>query len=132
MDITRGSSDKILRPASSSRIYPNGRSLNISMELLTSEPHLPKVDTPVSLAGSHQRGSSEENKGDDRDKPDVKELRMKQQTTVESTTFFLQKCVLDPNELSGCISISDSGGDRTETQNLKFCELSQRKLRNTK
>lgn len=43
MDITRGSLDKISRPASSSRAYPNCRSLNTSIELLTPEPHLPKV-----------------------------------------------------------------------------------------
>ncbi|XP_074005857.1 fibrous sheath-interacting protein 1 [Numenius arquata] len=68
MDITRGSLDKISRPASSSRAYPHCRSLNTSVELLTPEPRLPKVDSPVSLAGSYQRGSledccPEENKG---------------------------------------------------------------------
>lgn len=43
MDNTRGSLDRISRPASSSSTYPNGRSLNTSMELLTPEPCLPKV-----------------------------------------------------------------------------------------
>ncbi|XP_010160451.2 fibrous sheath-interacting protein 1, partial [Antrostomus carolinensis] len=137
MDITRGSLDKISRPATSSRAYANCRSLNTAMELLTPEPHLPKVDSPVSLAGSHQRGSledccPEEKKGDDREKPDVKEVRTDQQTTVESMTFSLQKCVLKPNEFSGCISNSDSGDDSTETQTLKFCEPSQGKLSKTK
>ncbi|XP_054682721.1 fibrous sheath-interacting protein 1 isoform X2 [Grus americana] len=120
MDITRGSSDKISRPTSSSRSYPNCRYLNTSLELLTPEPCLPKVDSPVSLAGSYQRGSledcyPEENKGDDREKSDVKEVRTDQQTTVER-----------------CISNSDSGDDNTETQTLKFCELSQEKLSNAK
>ncbi|XP_050754293.1 fibrous sheath-interacting protein 1 [Gymnogyps californianus] len=136
MDITRGSLDKISRPASSSRAYPNCRSLNTSMELLTPEPRLPKVDSLVSLAGSHQRGSledccPEENKGDDREKSDVKEVRTDQQTAGESTTFFLQKYMLNPNELSGCISNSDSGDDSTETQTSKFCEPSQGKLTNS-
>ncbi|XP_072720505.1 fibrous sheath-interacting protein 1 isoform X2 [Ciconia boyciana] len=135
MDITMGSLDKISRPASSSRAYPNCRSLSTSMELLTPEPRLPKIDSLVSLAGSHQRGSledccPEENKGDDREKSDVKEVRTDQQTTVESTTF-LQKRILNPNELSGCISNSDSGDDSTETQTLKFCEPSQEKLTNS-
>ncbi|XP_064920342.1 fibrous sheath-interacting protein 1 isoform X5 [Columba livia] len=68
MDNTRGSLDRISRPTSSSSTYPNGRSLNTSMELLTPEPCLPKDDSPVSLAASYQRGSledgcPEENKG---------------------------------------------------------------------
>ncbi|KAF1468622.1 Fibrous sheath-interacting protein 1, partial [Pygoscelis antarcticus] len=131
MDITRASLDKISRPASSSRAYPNCRSLSISMELLTPEPHLPKVDSPVSLAGSHQRGSPEdccpeEDKGDDRENSDVKEVRTDQQTTVESTTFFLQKCILNPR----CISNSDSGDDSIGTKASKFCEPSQGKLSN--
>ncbi|KAM7109139.1 fibrous sheath-interacting protein 1 isoform 3-T5 [Ciconia maguari] len=135
MDITMGSLDKISRPASSSRAYPNCRSLSTSMELLTPEPRLPKIDSLVGLAGSHQRGSledccPEENKGDDREKSDVKEVRTDQQTTVESTTF-LQKRILNPNELSGCISNSDSGDDSTETQTSKFCEPSQEKLTNS-
>ncbi|NWW93989.1 FSIP1 protein, partial [Rhynochetos jubatus] len=105
MDITKGSLDRISRPASRARAYPNCRSLNTSMELLTPEPRFPKVDSPVSLAGSHQRGSledccPEENKGDDREKSDVKEVRTDQQTMVENTTF-PQKCMLNPNELSG-------------------------------
>ncbi|NXE75229.1 FSIP1 protein, partial [Cochlearius cochlearius] len=120
MDITRGSLDKISRPASSLRAYPNCRSLSTSMELLTPEPHLPKVDSPVSLAVRHQRGSlgnccPEENKGDDREKSDFKEVRTDQQTTVER-----------------CISNSDSGDDSTETQTLKFCEPSQGELSNAK
>ncbi|XP_061319349.1 fibrous sheath-interacting protein 1 [Pezoporus flaviventris] len=137
MDIKRGSLDKIPRPASGSRAYPNCRSLNTSMELPTAEPHLPKVDSPVSLPGSHQRGSlehccPEENKGDNREKSDVKEVRTNQRTTVESTTVFLQKCVPNHKELSGCISNSDSGDDCTEIKTLKFCEPSQGKLSNAK
>ncbi|NXG87569.1 FSIP1 protein, partial [Stercorarius parasiticus] len=128
MDITRGSLDKISRPASSSRAYPHCRPLNTSMELLTPEPRLEKVDSPVSLPGSYQRGNledccPEENKGDDREKSDVKEVRTDQQTTVESMIFVLQK---------QCVSNSDSGGDSTETQTSKFCEHSKGKLNNAK
>ncbi|NXC67254.1 FSIP1 protein, partial [Anhinga anhinga] len=120
MDITRRSWDKISRPASSSRAYPNRRSLSTSMELLTPEPRLSKIDSPVSLSGSHQRGSlenccAEEDNGDDREKSDDSEVRTDQQTTVE-----------------GCISNSDSGDDCTETQTSKFCEPSQEKLSNAK
>ncbi|KAM4778057.1 fibrous sheath-interacting protein 1 isoform 2-T2 [Cyanocitta cristata] len=102
------------------------------MELLTPEPCLQKVDSPVSLADGYQRGSLEdccpaENKGDDRDKSDVQEVRTDQQTAVESMTIFIQKCLWNPNELSGCSSNSDSGDESTETQMSKFCEPSTEK-----
>ncbi|XP_041904404.1 fibrous sheath-interacting protein 1 isoform X3 [Corvus kubaryi] len=89
----------------------------------------PAVDSPVSLADGYQRGSLEdccpaENKGDDRDKSDVQELRTDQQTSVKSMTVFIQKCLWNPNELSGCSSNSDSGDEGTETQTSKFCEPS--------
>ncbi|XP_047936615.2 fibrous sheath-interacting protein 1 isoform X2 [Anser cygnoides] len=134
MDITRGSLDKISRPASSSRAYASCRSLSASMELLTPEPCLPKVDSPVSLGGSHQRNlehcSPEENKGDGRGQSDTKEVRTDQQTSVESVSVFFQECVLNPNE-SGCVSSSDSGDGSGETQASKFCEPSQEKITNS-
>ncbi|NXO06812.1 FSIP1 protein, partial [Oriolus oriolus] len=134
VDIKSGSLDEISRPASSSR--SNCRSLNTSMEL-TPETCLQKVDSPVSLADGYQRGSLEdccpaENKGDDRDKSHVQEVRTDQQTTVESMTIFLQKCLWNPNELSGCSSNSDSGDESTETQMSKFCEPSPGKPGNAK
>ncbi|NXC01583.1 FSIP1 protein, partial [Orthonyx spaldingii] len=130
-----GKLDEISRPASSSR--PKCRSLNASMELLTPEPCLQKVDSPVSLADGYQRGSLKdccptENKGDDRDKSDVQEVRTDQQTTVESMTISLQKCLWNPNELSGCSSDSDSGDESAETQTSKFCEPSPGKTSNAK
>ncbi|NXI64971.1 FSIP1 protein, partial [Anseranas semipalmata] len=135
MDITRGSLDKISRSASSSRAYTSCKSLSASMELLTPEPCLLKVDSPVSLSGSHQRSLEdcfpEENKGDDRGKSETKEVRTDQQISVETMSFF-QERVLNPNELSGCVSNSDSGDDSTETQTSKFCEPSQGKISNAK
>ncbi|NWR63147.1 FSIP1 protein, partial [Bucorvus abyssinicus] len=127
MDITRRSLGKIPRPPSSSRAYPSCRALNTSMESLTPELRLPKVDSPVSLAGSHQRVSladrcPEENKGDDREKSAAKEVRTEQQTV----TFLLQKCALNPRYISN----SDSGDDSAETQ--KLSESSQGKLSNAK
>ncbi|XP_062351182.1 fibrous sheath-interacting protein 1 [Cinclus cinclus] len=100
------------------------------MELLTAEPCLQKVDSPVSLADGCQRGSLEnccpaENKGDDREKSDVQEV-ITVQRTVESTTISLQKCLWNPHELSGCSSNSDSGDESSETQMSKFCEPSPR------
>ncbi|XP_066044398.1 fibrous sheath-interacting protein 1 [Chamaea fasciata] len=95
---------------------------------LTPEPCLQKVESPVSLADGYQKGNLEEccpaeNKGDDRDKSDVQEVRTDQQT-VENTTISLQKCLWNPNELSGCCSNSDSGDEGNETQMSKFCESS--------
>ncbi|XP_054131840.1 fibrous sheath-interacting protein 1 isoform X2 [Melozone crissalis] len=96
------------------------------MELTTPEPCLQEVDSPISLADGYQNGSLEdgcpaENKGDDRDKSDVQEVRTDQQT-VESMTISLHKCLWNPIELSGCTSTSDSRDENTETQMLKFCE----------
>ncbi|NXG12662.1 FSIP1 protein, partial [Sakesphorus luctuosus] len=127
MDITSGSVDDISRTVSSSN--PNCRSLNTSMELLTSEPHLQKVDTHVSVADGYQRGSLEdccptENK---REESDVQEVKPDDQTPEKSRTFSLQECIQNPSELSGCNSNSDSGDDSSETQTLKFCEVSQGK-----
>ncbi|XP_032919386.1 fibrous sheath-interacting protein 1 isoform X2 [Catharus ustulatus] len=86
------------------------------MELLTPEPYFQK-------RGRVEDCCPAENKGDDRDKCDVQEVRTDQQT-VESTTISLQKCLWNPNELSGCSSNSDSGDEGTETQMSKFCEPS--------
>ncbi|XP_041316075.1 fibrous sheath-interacting protein 1 [Pyrgilauda ruficollis] len=107
---------------------PNCRFLNTSMELTTPEPCLQEVDSPVSLADGYQRGSLEdgcpaEDKGDDRDKSDVQDVRTDQQT-VESMTISLHKCLWNPDKLPGCSSTSDSRDESTETQMLKFCEPS--------
>ncbi|NXP07705.1 FSIP1 protein, partial [Thinocorus orbignyianus] len=124
MDITRGSLDEISKTASSSRAYPHCRSLNTSMELLTPEPHLPKViDSPVSLASGYQRGNLEDccpEEKDDGEKSDVKEARKDQQTTVEGFSLCF----------SEYMSNSDSGDDSTETQISKLCEPSKGELHN--
>ncbi|NXC32092.1 FSIP1 protein, partial [Campylorhamphus procurvoides] len=132
MDITSGSMDDVSRPVSSSK--PNCRPLNTSMELLTPEPHLQKVDTDVSVADDYQTGSLEDCSPAEirREKSDVQEVRTDHQTTVKSRTFSVQKCVQNPKELSGCSSNSDSGDDSTETQTSKFYELSQAKPSNEK
>ncbi|XP_068802387.1 fibrous sheath-interacting protein 1 isoform X3 [Struthio camelus] len=131
MDITRGSLDKISRPASSSRAYPSCRSLSASMEILTPEPCLPKVDSPVGLTSNHQRDRldycyPEENK-DDREKSDIKRIRTAKQNSAENITLTFQEYIQNPNELSGSISNSDSGDDSAEIQTFKFSEPSQGK-----
>ncbi|XP_009876877.1 PREDICTED: fibrous sheath-interacting protein 1-like [Apaloderma vittatum] len=74
------------------------------MELLPPEPCLPKVDSAVSLTGSHQRASLEDccpegSKGDDREKSDVKEVVTDQQTTLETNSSNLEcseEAAVDP------------------------------------
>ncbi|NWJ01346.1 FSIP1 protein, partial [Crypturellus undulatus] len=125
MNVTRGSFDKISRPASSSRAYPRCRSLSASMEVLTPELCLPKVDSPVSLTSNRQSHCCpKENKDGDREKSDMKRLRTAKQTSVENITFTLHEYVQHPNELSGSISNSDSGDDSAE-KTSKFSEPSQ-------
>ncbi|XP_037994826.1 fibrous sheath-interacting protein 1 isoform X2 [Motacilla alba alba] len=115
---------------------PNCRSLNTSVELTTLEACLQEVDSPISLADGYQRGSLEdgcpaENKGDERGKSDVQEVRTDQQT-VESMTISLHKCLWNPDELSGRNSTSDSRDESIETQMLKFCEPSPGQPSNAK
>ncbi|NXA31802.1 FSIP1 protein, partial [Eudromia elegans] len=127
MDITRGRLDKISRPASRSRVYPSCRSLSASMEVLTPELCLPKVDSPVSLTSNRQRQCCpKENKDEDREKSEIKRLRTAKQTSEESITITLQECVQNPIELTGSISNSDSGDDSAE-KTSKFNEHSQGK-----
>ncbi|NXE46974.1 FSIP1 protein, partial [Casuarius casuarius] len=128
MDITRGSLDKISRPASSSRAYPSCRSLSASMEVLTPEPCLSKVDSPISLTSNHQRHSleyccPEENKDDDREKSDIKRIRTAKQTSVENITYTFQEYTRNPRSISN----SDSGDDSAEIQTSKFSDPSQGK-----
>ncbi|XP_077036465.1 fibrous sheath-interacting protein 1 isoform X4 [Agelaius phoeniceus] len=106
------------------------------MELTTPEPCLQEVDSPINLADGYQSGSLEdgcpaENKGDDRDKSDVQEVRT-DQPTVESMTISLHKCLWNPIELSGCTTTSDSRDESTETHMLKFCEPSPGQPSNAK
>ncbi|XP_039561223.1 fibrous sheath-interacting protein 1 [Passer montanus] len=115
---------------------PNCRFLNTSMELTTPEPCLQEVDSPVSLADDYQSGSLEdgcpaEDKGDDRDKSDLQEVRTDQQT-VESMIISLHKCLWNPDKLSGCSSTSGSRDESTETHMLKFCEPSPGQPSNAK
>nr|XP_009667140.1 PREDICTED: fibrous sheath-interacting protein 1 isoform X2 [Struthio camelus australis] len=117
MDITRGSLDKISRPASSSRAYPSCRSLSASMEILTPEPCLPKVDSPVGLTSNHQRDRldycyPEENK-DDREKSDIKRIRTAKQNSAENITLTFQEYIQNPNELS---ANSSNSKDSEETE----------------
>ncbi|XP_064280260.1 fibrous sheath-interacting protein 1 isoform X3 [Passer domesticus] len=88
------------------------------------------------LADDYQSGSLEdgcpaEDKGDDRDKSDVQEVRTDQQT-VESMIISLHKCLWNPDKLSGCSSTSGSRGESTETHMLKFCEPSPGQPSNAK
>ncbi|NWI09432.1 FSIP1 protein, partial [Crypturellus soui] len=116
MNVTRGSFDKMSRPASSSRAYPSCRSLSACMEVLTPELCLPKVDSPVSLTSNRQSHCCpKENKDEDREKSDMKRLR----TAKQTSTFY---CVC----FSGSISNSDSGDDSAE-KTSKFSEPSQGK-----
>ncbi|NWX85734.1 FSIP1 protein, partial [Nothoprocta pentlandii] len=127
MDVTRGSLDKISRPASSSRAYPTCRSLSASLEVSTPQLCLPKVDSPVSLTSNQQRHCCpEENKDENGEKSGIKRIKTAKQTSVENITFTLQEFIQNPNELSGSICNSDSGDDGVE-KTSKFCEPSQGK-----
>ncbi|XP_048340199.1 fibrous sheath-interacting protein 1 isoform X4 [Sphaerodactylus townsendi] len=61
MDITRGSLDEISRPSSSSRINHRSRVLSASLEKLTPESGIPKVDYSLDLHHNSTEDGSKDN-----------------------------------------------------------------------
>ncbi|XP_048709082.2 fibrous sheath-interacting protein 1 isoform X4 [Caretta caretta] len=99
MDITRGNLDEISRPASSSRAHPVSRALSASLEVLTPEPGLSKVSSPVERKEDNSRNSSvEENKDDDSEKHEVKKMRTSPQTSEREINCIFQQKIQNANE----------------------------------
>ncbi|CAM4570041.1 unnamed protein product [Lepidochelys olivacea] len=99
MDITRGNLDEISRPASSSRAHPVSRALSASLEVLTPEPCLSKVSSPVERKEDNSRNSSvEENKDDDSEKHEVKKMRTSPQTSEQEINCIFQQKIQNANE----------------------------------
>ncbi|XP_073204918.1 fibrous sheath-interacting protein 1 isoform X1 [Lepidochelys kempii] len=99
MDITRGNLDEISRPASSSRAHPVSRALSASLEVLTPEPCLSKVSSPVERKEDNSRNSSvEENKDDDSETHEVKKMRTSPQTSEQEINCIFQQKIQNANE----------------------------------
>ncbi|XP_030415286.1 fibrous sheath-interacting protein 1 isoform X1 [Gopherus evgoodei] len=97
MDITRGNLDEISRPASSSRAHPVSRALSASLEVLTPEPCLSKVSSPVDCKEDNSRNSSvEEDKDDDSEKHEMKTMRI--QTSEGEINCIFQQQIQNANE----------------------------------
>ncbi|XP_072842399.2 fibrous sheath-interacting protein 1 isoform X4 [Pogona vitticeps] len=77
MDIIRGSLDEISRPASSSRITHGSKILSASLEILTPEPDLPKVD----FLNNHPEDNSKENL----DENEAKKFRVSEEISNGNT-----------------------------------------------
>ncbi|XP_065260450.1 fibrous sheath-interacting protein 1 [Emys orbicularis] len=99
MDITRGNLDEISRPASSSRAHPVSRALSASLEVLTPEPCLSKVSSPVDRKEDNSRNSSvEEDKDDDSEKHEMKKMRISPQTSEGEINCIFQQQIQNANE----------------------------------
>ncbi|XP_019406908.1 PREDICTED: fibrous sheath-interacting protein 1 isoform X1 [Crocodylus porosus] len=136
MDITRGNLDDISRPASSSRAHLGSRASSASLEVLTPEPCLSKVDYQGDLDSDHKQDNSgksspeEKNQDNSREKYKTQKMRTLQQTMEEETTCIFQQ--MQNSELSEYISSSDSGEDCVETEPPNLNEASQEMLTNVK
>ncbi|XP_043373446.1 fibrous sheath-interacting protein 1 isoform X3 [Dermochelys coriacea] len=99
MDITRGNLDEISKPASSSRAHPVSRALSASLEVLTPEPRLSKVSSPIDRKEDNSRNSSvEEDKDDDSEKHEMKKMRKSPQTSEREINCIFQQKVQHANE----------------------------------
>ncbi|XP_034624934.1 fibrous sheath-interacting protein 1 isoform X2 [Trachemys scripta elegans] len=99
MDITRGNLDEISRPASSSRVHPVSRALSASLEVLTPEPCLSKVSSPIDHKEDNSRNSSvEEDKDDDSEKHEMKKMRISPQTSEGEINCIFQQQIQNANE----------------------------------
>ncbi|XP_026507340.1 fibrous sheath-interacting protein 1 [Terrapene carolina triunguis] len=99
MDITRGNLDEISRPASSSRAHPVSRALSASLEVLTPDPCLSKVSSPVDRKENNSRNSSvEEDKDDDSEKHEMKKMRISPQTSEGEINCIFQQQIQNANE----------------------------------
>ncbi|XP_014372857.1 fibrous sheath-interacting protein 1 isoform X2 [Alligator sinensis] len=135
MDITRGNLDEISRPASSSRAHLGSRASSASLEVLTPEPCLSKVDYQGDLDSDHKQDNSgksspEENQYDSRVKYKTQKMSTLQQTMEEETTCIFQQ--MQNSELSEYISSSDSGEDCVETEPPNLNKASQEQSSNVK
>ncbi|XP_059578986.1 fibrous sheath-interacting protein 1 isoform X5 [Alligator mississippiensis] len=135
MDITRGNLDEISRPASSSRAHLGSRASSASLEVLTPEPCLSKVDYQGDLDSDHKQDNSgksspEGNQYDSRVKYKTQKMSTLQQTMEEETTCIFQQ--MQNSELSEYISSSDSGEDCVETEPPNLNKASQEQSSNVK
>nr|XP_014429496.1 fibrous sheath-interacting protein 1 [Pelodiscus sinensis] len=99
MDITRGNLDEISRPASNSRIHPVSRALSASLEVLTPEPCLSKVSSPVDHKEDNSRNSSiKDDKDDDSEKNEMKNMKTSPQYSEGEINCIFQHQVQNTDE----------------------------------
>ncbi|XP_061467454.1 fibrous sheath-interacting protein 1 isoform X3 [Rhineura floridana] len=111
MDITRGSLDDISRPASSSRINHGNKVLSTSLEILTPEPDLPKVD----FYNNHTEDNSKENYGENRAEYGTKKMRTSEEISEEKTNSSFQLVIQSTNQIEEyTLSSADSEDDCIE------------------
>ncbi|XP_074091183.1 fibrous sheath-interacting protein 1 isoform X3 [Macrotis lagotis] len=130
MDIIRGNLDGISRPASNSRIHPESRSSNTSLEVLTPEPVTIKVDTSINLNSSGQKNNREnynsrENNIDDKKKHDIQKVKNPQNYSNEVDHNLCEQIKTFYTEHSELNSGLIASEDKYEVQYFSHCDMPQ-------
>ncbi|XP_063146040.1 fibrous sheath-interacting protein 1 isoform X2 [Candoia aspera] len=121
MDITRGSLDGISRPASSSRINHGSKVLSSSLEILTPEPDLSKVD----FYNNHIGENSKENYDKNGEENKTQKMKFSEQISEEKTD---QLVVQHTNQVAEYSSSSADSEDDCAEKKLFCSSASQNKL----
>ncbi|KAF7251451.1 Fibrous sheath-interacting protein 1 [Varanus komodoensis] len=125
MDITRGNLDEISRPASSSRINHASKVLSASLEVLTPEPDLLKVD----FYNNPTEDKSKENYGEIGEEYGIKKLKTSDETFEGKTNSSHQLVIQSLNQVKEYSSSSADSEDDCIESRLSCCsQVSQNKL----
>ncbi|XP_066496379.1 fibrous sheath-interacting protein 1 isoform X2 [Tiliqua scincoides] len=126
MDITRGSLDEISKPACSSRINHGSRILSGSLEILTPEPSLTKID----YYNKQTEDDSQEHNDENGDKYGTKKMKTKEDILEQKANcsgFQLQ--IQNTNQVQECISSPvDSEDDCSEDKPSGCSIITRNKL----
>ncbi|XP_062973798.1 fibrous sheath-interacting protein 1 [Elgaria multicarinata webbii] len=125
MDITRGSLDEISRPASNSRINHATRVLSASLEILTPEPDLPKVDFYSNYTEDNVKVNYDENG----EEYETKKMRTSEEISEGKSNSNLQLVIQSTNQVKEYSSSSaDSEDDCIESKLCRCSNAPQNKL----
>ncbi|XP_048340200.1 fibrous sheath-interacting protein 1 isoform X5 [Sphaerodactylus townsendi] len=136
MDITRGSLDEISRPSSSSRINHRSRVLSASLEKLTPESGIPKVDYSLDL---HHNSTEDGSKDNDEygEEHKVKNPNASNGISEGKTNCTLQQLIQKSTQVEGPADFEDDcaeskGSDYSNSSQDKQTKLQTAKLEYSK
>nr|XP_056708191.1 fibrous sheath-interacting protein 1 [Euleptes europaea] len=121
MDITRGSLDEISRPSSSSRINHRSKVLSASLEILTPEAGIPKVDCSLDLCHNPTEDDSKEN-DDEHDEYELKKPNASGGISEGKMDSTLQQLIQTTTQVKGP---ADSEDDCAESKGSSCSNVPQ-------